>query len=65
MSFLEVPLRTKGVTSHPLDQVEDSKKTLIKYFNFLFPIIMIIVYGFVRSQVKKNQRIKRMEENYV
>lgn len=58
-------LRTKGVTSRPLDTVEDGTKTFYKYLNFLVPIIAIVVYGLIRIQRKRMQRIKRMEESYV
>jgi gliding-associated putative ABC transporter substrate-binding component GldG len=60
-----IDLRTKGVTSRPLNAIEDSSKTFYKYLNFLLPIILIVVYGFVRSQRKRMVRIKRIEENYV
>jgi len=60
-----IELRTKGVTSRPLDQIEDGTKTFLKYFNFLIPIIIIVIYGVFRSQYKRNLRIKRMEEGYV
>ncbi|MCK4661372.1 MAG: Gldg family protein [Bacteroidales bacterium] len=60
-----IELRTKGVTSRPLDQIEDSTKSVLKYLNFLLPIILIIIYGIFRMQVKRNIRIKRMEEGYV
>lgn len=59
-----IELRTKGVSSRPLDQIEDSTKSLLKYLNFLLPILFIIIYGVVRFQIKRNIRIKRMEENY-
>lgn len=60
-----IDLRTKGVTSRPLDQIEDSTKAILKYLNFLLPIILIVVYGFIRFQIKRTQRVKRMEESYV
>lgn len=60
-----IELRTKGVTSRPLDQVEDSTKTLLKWLNFFVPIILIILYGIIRFQRSRNRRIKRMEEGYV
>ena len=60
-----IELRTKGVTSRPLDQIEDGKKAFLKYFNFLFPLLIIIIYGIVRMQMKRNLRIRRMEEGYV
>lgn len=60
-----IDLRTKGVTSRPLDQVEDGKKTLLKWLNFLLPIILIVVYGIIRMQRTRNLRVKRMEEGYI
>jgi gliding-associated putative ABC transporter substrate-binding component GldG len=58
-------LRTKGITSRPLKELDDTKRTLWKYFNFLFPILLIIGYGLFRSQRNRNIRMKRMEEGYV
>lgn len=60
-----IDLRTKGVTSRPLDQVEDGKKILLKWLNFFLPIIFIIIYGIVRMQRTRNRRVKRMEEGYI
>ncbi len=59
-----IELRTKGITSRPIEDLEDSTKTLLKYLNFLLPIILIVIYGLFRMQRNKNIRIKRMEENY-
>jgi len=58
-------LRTKGITSRPLEQVKESKKAFLKYFNFLLPMILIIGFGIFRFQQKRIQRIKRMEADYV
>lgn len=58
-------LRTKGITSRPLEQIKESKKTFLKYFNFLLPMVLIIVFGIFRFQQKRIQRIKRMEADYV
>lgn len=59
-------LRTKGVSSRPIKaELDDSKKTMIKYSNFLAPILLIIVYGFVRMQMRRKKRMKWMEERYV
>jgi gliding-associated putative ABC transporter substrate-binding component GldG len=60
-----IDLRTKGVTSRPLDQIEDGKKTLLKWLNFLLPIILILIYGIIRMQRTRNLKVKRMEEGYV
>jgi ABC-type uncharacterized transport system involved in gliding motility auxiliary subunit len=58
-------LRTKGITSRPLEQIKDSKKVFLKYFNFLMPIIIIILFGIFRFQHKRMLRVKRMEVDYV
>lgn len=60
-----IELRTKGVTSRPLDQIEDGRKTFLKYLNFLLPILLIIIYGIFRGQRTRNIRYKRMQDNFV
>ncbi|MDX2196514.1 MAG: Gldg family protein [Cytophagales bacterium] len=60
-----ITLRTKGASSRPINQMEDSTKSLLKYLNFFIPIALVIGYGVYRSQWRKSQRIRRMEENYV
>ena len=60
-----IDLRTKTVTSRPLDQVSDARKTMLRWLNFLLPIVLVIIYGLVRMQFRRNQRMKRMEEGYV
>ena len=59
-----VQLRTKGATSRFIKELDDSKKNLIKWGNFLIPIIMIVLYGIFRTQMNKRIRRKRKEENY-
>ena len=60
-----IELRTKGIATRPLEQIEDGKRAFLKYFNFLFPIILVIIIGILRMQRRRNIRIKRMEEGYV
>jgi hypothetical protein len=61
-----ISLRTKGVTSRPIDtDLEDGRKSFLKWFNFLMPILLIVIIGFIRSQQQRNLRFKRMEEGYV
>ncbi len=61
-----IELRTKGITSRPLDaQLEDGTKTLIKYANFLLPIIIIILFGVIRFQYKKKIRNIIKNTDYV
>ncbi len=59
-----IDLRTKEVTSRPIREISDTAKTLIKWINFLLPILLVIGYGFIRMQINRNKRIKRMEVNY-
>ncbi len=60
-----IELRTKGITSRPIDQMEDGKKKFLKTLNFSLPLLLIIAYGIYRSQRNRMKRIKRMEEGYV
>ncbi|MCW8814287.1 MAG: hypothetical protein OQK65_12215, partial [Chlorobium sp.] len=61
-----IELRTKGITSRPLDpSLEDSTKTLLKYLNFLLPIILVIFYGVFRFQLKRKIRNQLMTTDYV
>jgi gliding-associated putative ABC transporter substrate-binding component GldG len=59
-----IDLRTKGVTSRPIKELQDSTKTLLKWLNFIAPIVLVIIYGFIRLQINRNKRIKRLEVNY-
>lgn len=60
-----IELRTKGVTSRPLEDIEDGKKTFYKYLNFLLPILMAVGYAIYRFQRNRAIRYKRMEVDYV
>ncbi len=59
-----IALRTKGVTSRPIDELEDTTKTLLKYSNFIMPIILVMAYGLIRMQRNRIKRFQRMSENY-
>lgn len=59
-----IELRTRGVTSRLLEQIEDGKKNFLKWLNMLLPIVLIIVYGLVRMQRNRILREKRLNENY-
>ncbi len=60
-----IGLRTKAVTSRPLDQLSEGKTLLLKWLNFLLPMVLVVIYGLIRVQRRRNQRVRRMEENYV
>ncbi len=60
-----IALRTKVITSRPIDaSISESVKTLLKYVNFLLPILLLIVYGIFRFQAKKKVREKLMATDY-
>ena len=61
-----IDLRTKGALSRPIkEDLSDGKRTFLKYLNFLLPIFIIIIIGIIRFEIRRNQRIKRMEVGYV
>ena len=60
-----IDLRTKGITSRPIKQISDDKKTFIKWLNFILPILLIIIIGIVRNQYQRNLRYKRMNKDFI
>ena len=60
-----IELRTKGVTSRPIEEMEEGKRAFLKYLNFLLPIGLILIYGFFRSQKNNKIRLRRMQERWV
>jgi gliding-associated putative ABC transporter substrate-binding component GldG len=61
-----IQLRTKGVTDRPIDpSLEDGTKMLLKYLNFLLPILLAIGYGVFRYQMNLKKKNKLMSEQYV
>jgi gliding-associated putative ABC transporter substrate-binding component GldG len=60
-----VELRTRGATARPLDELDDSKRSFLKYLNFLLPVILALAYGIFRFQRNRIIRLKRMEAGYV
>ena len=60
-----IELRTKGITNRPLEQIEDGRKAFLKWFNFILPILLVIIYGVFRLQFNRSLRMKRMEKGYV
>lgn len=59
-----IELRTKGATSRPIEELEDSTRSILKYGNFFVPIFLVIAYGLVRAQRSKMKRFRRMSEDY-
>jgi len=59
-----IGLRTRGVTSRPIKEIKDSTKTLLKYLNFLIPLVLVILYGLLRYRKSRTIRMRRLEENF-
>jgi gliding-associated putative ABC transporter substrate-binding component GldG len=59
-----IALRTKGVVSRPIREVDETTKNILKYTNFLLPILLVIGYGIIRAHNNRITRLKRMSENY-
>ncbi|MCL5029930.1 MAG: GldG family protein [Bacteroidetes bacterium] len=60
-----ISLRTKGINSRPIKaNIEESTKVLVKYLNFLLPILLIIAYGIFRYQRRRRLKNKWMNEIY-
>jgi gliding-associated putative ABC transporter substrate-binding component GldG len=60
-----IDLRTKGISYRPIDNLEDATKASLKYLNFFLPLVLLALYGIIRSQRNRIKRAKRMEEDYV
>ncbi len=59
-----IELRSKVEKFVPIKEVNDGQKLFLKAFNFSLPLLLVIIYGIIRMQVKKRIRTKRMEEIY-
>ena len=59
-----IDLRTKGVASRPIKDIEESKANMYKWANFLIPIGLVLLLGLYRNQASRNLRIKRMTTRY-
>ncbi|MCZ6520198.1 MAG: hypothetical protein O6848_01725 [Bacteroidetes bacterium] len=59
-----IDLRTKGITSRPLDLLEDGTKSMVKYGNVVVPIILILIYALIRRQRNLRKRQKWIQESF-
>jgi len=58
-------LRTKGVQSRPLKELTDSKVLFIKYFNFLFPLLLVVILGLLQFRRRSKKRTRLMKNGVV
>ncbi len=59
-----IDLRTKGITGRPLDAIEDSTKNWLKYGNVFAPILLILLYAFIRRQANNRKRHRWAQGNF-
>lgn len=59
-----IELRTKGITSRPLEQIDDTKRNLYKYGNVALPILLMIGIALYRRQRFARKRQAWMQGNY-
>ena len=59
-----VELRTKGVTSRPLEPLEDTQQQIYKYGNLLAPILLVIIIGIIRRQNYIRKKNNWIQGNY-
>ena len=60
-----IGLRTKTVVSRPIEkQLEDGERNLVKWANFLTPILIVVLFGVFRMQRRRNRRLRWMAEDY-
>lgn len=60
-----IDLRTKGVTSRPIKELEEGQVAFYKWANFLVPILLVLLLGFYKNQKNRSLRVKRMTTDYV
>ena len=60
-----IDLRTKGVASRPIEEMEDGKRSTLKWMNFLLPLALVLVFGLYRNRRNKMIRNKRLQESYI
>jgi len=59
-----IELRTKGIDSRPLENIEESTKEIIKYANVFAPILLLLIYAFVRKLGNQRKRQRWMQGNF-
>jgi len=51
-----ITIRSKDVTTPPLEQISDGTKGALKYGNLVAPPLLVLGYGFIRWRVRRAQR---------
>ncbi|MEA2088476.1 MAG: GldG family protein [Patescibacteria group bacterium] len=57
-----INIRSKGVTSRPIEEVSEAKKMSIKYFNIFGVTVLVIVLGIIKYNLRKRRRFVEEDE---
>ncbi len=55
-----IAIRSKNVTSRPLNEVGDSTRTFVKFVNIFALPILVIIFGTARWQIRKQNRRRQL-----
>ena len=58
-----VALRSREITTRPLQTVDDATRTTVKTFNIVLPVLLVIIYGLIQWRLVV-ARAKRLETLY-
>ena len=58
-----IALRSREITSRPLEELEDDEKSRWKWINILLPSILVVGFGFIRLK-RNNGKATMLEEIY-
>jgi len=59
-----IELRTKGVSARPIDQLDDTTKTFLKYLNFFLPLLVLLIIGLLRKYFE-NIKVRRIQDGII
>ena len=60
-----IELRNKGVNYRPIEELTEGEQSSIKWINLLLPLALAVLYGLLRAQWRKRQRLQRMLPDHV
>lgn len=60
-----IQLRNKFATFASLEPIEEPTKNFLKYFNFLLPIVITLIFAAVRFRIKRTRRLNRARPGYI
>ena len=53
-----INIRSKGITSRPLEEMTDAEKKSMKYFNIFGVTILVVIFGVIKYNLRKKKRFE-------